>query len=148
MFEDYAGQTWRARVRNPLRPGTPPLIEAGDRKVSYVTTLEAHNQRWLLARDLPLVLPDDSGLAPTLSPTLETLAREPVLSRARFALTSSVNFIANRQETPAMLQQALRLPPELKQRSRELDDAWREKFKKPELISDAALLFFRKEAFF
>ncbi|WP_294266131.1 DUF3488 and transglutaminase-like domain-containing protein [Propionivibrio sp.] len=148
VFEDYDGQTWRARVRDPLRPGRPPLIEAGDRKVSYVTTLEAHNQRWLLALDLPLVLPDDSGLSPTLSPTLETLAREPVLSRARFALTSSLDFVANRQETPAMLQQSLRLPPGLNQRSRELAEAWREKFKTPERISGAALLFFRQEAFF
>ena len=148
VFDDYDGQTWRARVRDPLRPGRAPVIEAGDRKVSYVTTLEAHNQRWLLALDLPLVLPDDSGLSPTLSPTLETLAREPVLGRARFALTSSLDFVANRQETPAMLQQALRLPPGLNPRSRELAEAWQEKFKTPELISGAALLFFRQEAFF
>ena len=147
VFDDYDGHTWRARVRDPLRPGRPPVIEAGDRKVSYVTTLEAHNQRWLLALDLPLVLPDDSGLAPTLSPTFVTLAREPVLSRTRFALTSSLDFVANRQETPAMLQQALRLPPGLNQRSRELAEAWRERFKTPERISRTALLFFRQEAF-
>ena len=41
-----------------------------------------------------------------------------------------------------MLQLALRLPPGLNQRSRELAEAWREKFKTPELISGAALLFF------
>ena len=79
VFEAYDGQTWRARVRDPQRPGRPPVIEAGARKISYITTPEAHKQRWLLALDLPLVLPDDSGLSPTLTPTLETLAREPVL---------------------------------------------------------------------
>lgn len=148
VFEDYDGQTWRARLRDPINPGQPPIIEAGTRTVSYITTLEAHNQRWLLALDLPLVLPDDSGLSPALSPTLETLAREPILSRARFALTSSLDFVASRHETPAMLQQALRLPHGLNQRSRELAAGWREKFTTPERISGAALLFFRQEAFF
>ena len=47
-----------------------------------------------------------------------------------------------------MLQLALRLPPGLNQHSRELAETWREKYKKPELISGAALLFFRQEAFF
>ena len=44
----------------------------------YVTTLEAHNQRWLLALDLPTERPPDS----LLTRSFETLARAPVRQRA------------------------------------------------------------------
>ncbi|MFZ4536017.1 transglutaminase TgpA family protein [Propionivibrio sp.] len=144
VFDDYDGQTWRARAPDPRRPGQPPVVEGKGKTVSYVTTLEPHNQRWLLALDLPLSLPEDSALFPTL----ETLAKEPIRSRARFAFTSSIDFIANRQETPAVLQQAMRLPPRLNPRSRELAESWREKLESPEQISNAVLRLFQQEAFF
>jgi len=144
VFTDYDGRTWRAGASFLARPNAPPRIEATGKTISYVTTLEPHNMRWLLALDLPVKLPDDSLLASAF----ETLAREPVRNRARYAFTSSVDFVANGQETPFMLQQALRLPPRLNPRSRELAEAWQTRLKSPEQISGAALLLFRQESFF
>ena len=141
VFEDYDGQTWRARVRDPQRPGRPPVIEAGDRKISYVTTLEAHNQRWLLALDVPTSLPADSALAPTLA----ALAREPLRLRSRFAFASSVDYRANRVEAPAILQQALTLPAQLNPRARALADEW--KSRPPRQIAERALTMFRTQDF-
>ncbi len=141
---DYDGVTWRARPNYMQTQGKVPAIEAEGKGFSYVTTLEPHNQRWLLALDLPTRLPAES----TLAATLETRAREPVQIRARYTFTSSPNFVANRQETPAMLQQALKLPPQLNPRSHQLAAEWEAEFKSPEMISNAALLFFRQEKFF
>ncbi len=141
---DYDGETWRARPAYLQTQGKAPAIEAGSKSYSYVTTLEPHNQRWLLALDLPVNLPAES----TLSATFETRARTPVQNRARYAFTSSPDFVVNRQEAPAILQQALRLPPGLNPRTRELAVEWQAQFKSPELISNAALRFFRQQSFF
>lgn len=144
VLVDYDGQTWRARPNYLQTQGKAPAIETGGKSFNYVTTLEPHNQRWLLALDLPVKLPADS----TLSATFETRAREPVQIRARYAFTSSPDFVVNRLETAAMLQQALRLPAQLNLRSRQLAAEWQLKFKSPEMISNAALLLFRQERFF
>ncbi len=143
VFNDYDGKTWRATPAYLQRGGKAPTVEFRGRSYSYVITLEAHNLRWLLPLDLPLKLPSDSALAPTL----ETFAREPVRTRARFDFTSGVDFVAGRQEAPDLLRQALRLPRGLNPRARELAQAWQARFKTPEMISNAALLYFRQEDF-
>lgn len=143
VFNDYDGKTWRATPAYLQRGGKAPAIEWRGRTYSYVMTLEAHNLRWLLPLDLPMKLPEDSAL----SPTLETFAREPVRNRARYAFTSGVDFVAGREETPGLLQQALRLPRGLNPRARELAQAWQARFKTATLISNAALLHFRQEDF-
>jgi transglutaminase-like putative cysteine protease len=142
VFNYYDGQTWRPGVTQ--RRGKAPSVEAGAKTFSYITTLEPHNQRWLLALDLPVSLPGDS----VLSASLETRTREPVINRSRYAFTSAVDYVANRQENPAILQQALQLPYAFNPRTRELAREWQAKFKSPEQISDAALRFFRQEAFY
>ncbi len=141
VFNDYDGRAWRAGL---TQRSATPSVEATGKTYSYVTTLEAHNQRWLLALDLPLALPKDS----MLSSTFEARAREPVLNRTRYAITSAVSYVANRQESPAVLRQALRLPPRLNPRSRQLAETWKAEFGSPEEISDAALRMFRRETFF
>ncbi|WP_153108949.1 transglutaminase TgpA family protein [Propionivibrio limicola] len=145
-FSLYDGKTWRPDpppAPNP-RSATQPIIEARATPISYSITLEPHNQRWLLALDLPVALPENS----TLAPTFEALAREPVRSRARFAFRSSPDHVANRSEDSAMLRQALRLPPGLNPRTRTLAAEWKQALASPEQISAAALRFFREEQFF
>jgi hypothetical protein len=75
VFDDYDGVTWRAS-----RPAGNADAGAGDRgprqPPAYTTLLEAHNQRWLLALDVP----------PACRPTVRSrrrskpAAREPVRS--------------------------------------------------------------------
>jgi transglutaminase-like putative cysteine protease len=146
VLDTYDGLTWRSRSRASLRTETGPLIETatGAQTYRYVSTIEAHNQRWLLALDMPVSLPDNSAL----SVTLEARLRQPLHSRARFALVSATDFVANRRESAAVLQQGLQLPAHLNPRSRELAATWREQFGSPEEIINAALQRFRQEAFF
>ena len=143
VFTEYDGLTWRASMIAARTP-TKPIIEATGKKYAYVSTLEAHNQRWLLPLDLPTTLPADSEMAATL----ETLAREPVRIRERFAFVSALEFRVNRLESPALLRQALRLPPAINPRARALAGEWQTRFQSAEQISNAALAMFRKEAFF
>jgi len=146
VLDSYDGQTWRtnplSRSRSTNKAAT--VETTGNTVADYTITLEPHNQRWLLALDLPITLPKDSGLWPTF----ETLVREPVRYRTRYTFRSSLDYAANREESQQMLQQALQLPGRLNPRTRGLASDWRRTLTTPEQISIAALRFFREEEFF
>ena len=144
VFSDYDGLSWRAGELPVSKAQAKPEIISTGKTYSYITTLEAHNQRWLLALDLPTTLPPDSEMAPTL----EILSREPVRIRDRFPFTSAATFRVNPLESPAILQQALRLPQDVNPRARALAAEWQSRFKSPEQIRSAALRMFREQEFF
>ena len=147
VLEDYDGQTWRSRARSVAeREGNAshPAIEPSGVTYRYVTTLEPHNQRWLLALDIPTALPPNSVLADSF----EVIARERVCSRANFAFASVVDFVANRNETTPALHRATTLPPAVNPKTRELATEWRTRYRTPEAISNAALTYFHRESFF
>lgn len=143
VFDDYDGVTWRPLPATVRAPGAGPSVEAYGASYRYVSTLEPHQQRWLLALDLPIEQPPDS----VLTRNLETLARDPLRRRARFAFVSAPDSVANRQESPALLRQALRLPAGLNPRSRQLAADWRARLGSARAISDAALTLFREQGF-
>ena len=139
VFDAYDGSTWRAAAAQ--RAGPAPVIEARGPLHAYTNLVEAHNQRWLLALDVPTSLPPDSSLAPTL----EAVAREPLRVRARFSFVSALDYRANRVEAAATLTQALSLPAQINPRARALAGEWRSRT--PEKIAEAALAMFRTEDF-
>ena len=150
VFVDYDGKTWHARpyvayaahTANPARPEA--AIETHGQIVRYTSTLEPSNQRWLLALDMPVELPDDARL----SRYLETSVRRPIDQRRRVSLASAIDFTANREERQVALREALRLPANINPQARVLATSWKEQLESPERISDAALQMFRNEAFF
>lgn len=146
VFDTYDGRTWRTSPLSASRSANKPATvePAGAARIDYAITLEAHNRPWLMALDMPVALPADTALAPTF----EALARRPVRFRSRFAFSSALDYAANREETPRMLQQTLRLPAGLNPRTRELAAEWRRTFAGPQQISAAVLRFFREEKFF
>jgi transglutaminase-like putative cysteine protease len=146
VFDSYDGQTWRASLTSAPRSGSKPVLvePAGETRIGYTITLEAHNRNWLLALDMPVSLPEDASL----TPALVAVSRLPVRFRARFAFRSAPNYVVNREEDAHILQQALILPRGLNPRTRELAESWQRAFTDPERISAAALRFFREEKFF
>ena len=146
VLVDYDGQVWRSRPFLPRTGGnaTAPAIEAPGEPIRYTMTIEPHNQRWLLALDIPTSLPAGTGISPWLEARLPT----PLTLRTRFAFTSITDFTVNHEESPALLQQALRLPPDINPRARALAATWRGQSGSPAQISDAALQLFRQEAFY
>ncbi|MDR1934550.1 MAG: DUF3488 and transglutaminase-like domain-containing protein [Candidatus Accumulibacter sp.] len=146
MFDSYDGKTWRTHYMSAPRANSKPaVIEAPENAgIDYTITLEAHNRRWLLALDMPTRLPPEA----TLAPTFEVLANRPVRFRERFSFRSVPDYVANREEEPRILRQALSLPRKPNPRARELADSWRREFADPERISAEALRLFRQEKFF
>jgi len=143
VFDDYDGLTWRPSPSPTGKTTAAPDIAAtaGARSVSYEMTLEPHKQRWLLALDLPTTLPPGAEL----SGRLAALAREPVRNRGLYRFTSTLDFSANRAESPAVLEQALQLPEGFNPRARALAAGWRGDA--PEEIINRALRFFGEQSF-
>lgn len=134
VMEQFDGTTWRPYTgRQPAEQLTalsPPI--------GYETTLEAHNQRWLLALDAP------TGLAPEmpLNGTLTVALRNPLTERQRFRLAASLDYRFNADETPGALRRNLLLPPGSNPQSRALAEQWRNTGSSPEATIAKALALF------
>ena len=140
VLENYDGLTWRPQGGR----GRPPQIEALSPAIAYETTLEPHQQRWLLALDAPGAL----GPEFALSGTLTAISREPLSQRQRFALTATLDFRFNTDEEQAALRRNLALPPDRNPRARALAESWQSADADPARLAQKALSFFSEENFF
>lgn len=117
VLEHFDGTTWRPfegrRPAETLEIISPPI--------RYQSTLEAHDQRWLLALDAPTALPDDVRLNGTLTAS----SRKPVSERRRVSLSASLDYRFNRDEDPAILRRNLALPPGRNPQAVALAAGWR-----------------------
>lgn len=134
VMEDFDGTTWRPFPRRYAAE----RLEALSPPISYETTLEASNQRWLLALDAPSTLPPDS----TLNGRLTASARQGISQRQRFRLASSLDYRFNRQEDPAVLRHNLLLPAGLNPQTASLAASWQAREKDPAAIVRLALQLF------
>jgi transglutaminase-like putative cysteine protease len=115
----FDGRTWRAgRI---LLSNRPPYANVVIQGIDYTVTLEAHNKPWLFALELPLTIPADS----LISSEYQLLAKTPVRTRLRYAMTSSFEVVAGADESSSVLRAALQLPAGFNPRSRALAAAWR-----------------------
>ncbi len=140
VMENFDGTTWR-----PF-PGryAAEQLEAISPPISYETTLEAHNQRWLLALEAPSGLPAEIGL----NGTLTVATRQAINTRQRFRLSASLDYRFNTSENPAVLRRNLSLPAGQNQQTQALAIGWRESEKTPEAIIQKALTLFASEFFY
>jgi transglutaminase-like putative cysteine protease len=132
VMEQFDGTTWRRyEGRHPsakLESISPPI--------SYETTLEAHNQAWLLALDAPLNLPAEM----VLNGTLTVASRKPITERQRFRLSASLDYRFNTNEDALVLRRNLALP-EGNPQTRALAAQWRAG-NTPEAVIGKALALF------
>lgn len=140
VLENYDGITWRPQSGRTR----PPQIEARSPAIAYESTIEAHQQRWLLALDAPGELAPELALAGTLTAT----SRQPLVQRQRFALTAVLDYRYNIDETPFTLRRNLALPPEGNPRARALAKSWRDDDPDPARLLRKALALFAEEKFF
>ncbi len=113
VLSEFDGSTWRAArqfegERAPYAPSGP--------RFEYRITLEAHNQRWLLALDYPADAPE--GVRYTT--TFQALSTQPLRSRTRLDLVAYPETVVGLDETAPVLDAALRLPPDSNPRTRAL----------------------------
>lgn len=140
VMENFDGITWRPH------PGRyrAERLEAISPPIGYETTLEAHNQRWLLALDAPGGLPPEIAL----NGTLTAASRQPISIRQRYRLSASLDYRFNAVENPAVLQRSLALPDGRNAQTRQLAAAWRASKQSPEAIIQKALALFANEFFY
>lgn len=113
VFEHFDGRRWL-----PLpRQQAAPTITALGPNITYRITLEPHQQRWLLALDLPVSLPAGARI----NGKLQVLSPQALTQRQRYELTSSLSW---RIERDPNLASALQLPGAGNPRSRELAAQW------------------------
>lgn len=134
VLEDFDGRTWRPHAGITPRPH----LEASSPAIAYETTLEGHNQRWLLALDAPSSLPPDTILGGTLTAN----ARQPVSIRQRFRLAATLDYRFNVEESQSVLNRSLLLPPGRNPRSLALARRWQGEQGAPEAIIGKALALF------
>jgi transglutaminase-like putative cysteine protease len=139
VMDYFDGRTWRPGVSATRAPEIQALSPA----ISYESTIEANQQRWLLALDAPS--PELKEFA--IKSTLTVTAPQSINQRTRFSLLAVSDYRFNVDEATAVLQQNLALPEQLNPRSRELARSWRKASADPLLTVNKALNFFSEEAF-
>lgn len=117
VMEQFDGTTWQPhKGRHPT-----PQLESMSPPVAYETTLEAHNQRWLLALDAPVNLPAEI----TRNGMLTAVSQNAINERQRFRLSASLDYRFNTSEDPVVLQRNLALPAGSNPQTRALANQWR-----------------------
>jgi transglutaminase-like putative cysteine protease len=140
VMEVLDGNSWRPyagrRVAEKIEIISPPI--------DYETTVEAHNQRWLLALDAPTSLPPDSSLNGVLAANL----KDAIVSRQRFRLSASLDYRFNLQEDSEVLRRNLALPKGLNPKTQSLAKQWRSNGDSPDTIIRNALDMFARDFYY
>ena len=137
VMEQFDGTTWRLHDNR----GTSPQLETLSAPFRYVMTLEPHNQRWILALDAPVQLPEGLNASNVLAVT----QRLPVTERRRYELAASLDYRFNVDEDPRALSRNLALPPGLNPQARALAERWRSSDHRPSAIIGQAQALFAAE---
>jgi transglutaminase-like putative cysteine protease len=151
VFWEYDGRTWR-----PGRQYNLPAhaVAAADYSVTgtpfeYTVTLEAHQQRWLFALDLP-VLDEYAEITGTYGLVIgdgqQLQASKRVVSLTQYRLRSYPDYQLAPSLDPISRRRALQLPENGNPQSMELAQRWRaETGGQPGKIIDRALQLFNQE---
>jgi transglutaminase-like putative cysteine protease len=114
---DFDGRTWSGAAGGSP-PFTPPQ---GTGAYRYSVVLEPHNRRWLFALETAARVPEHAHM--TFDGQI--YADRPVRSRILYNMVSVTLPEAHADEQARWLERALRLPPEVNPRARELARKWR-----------------------
>jgi transglutaminase-like putative cysteine protease len=134
----YDGVNWRYR---PTQERNRLPYEAEGKIVNYEITLEPHNQRWLPVLEKPGNLPPETSInADGL-----ILSNLPVRNRLRYTMQAYPDFEPAPLERESILNEALRLPPEVNPRTRALAAQWRRQYANDADILRAATIFFQNQ---
>jgi transglutaminase-like putative cysteine protease len=135
---DYDGQTWTAPR---FISNVEEMPEVDGTTIDYSVTLEPHNKRWLFALEMPTLRPPRSYL----TRDMQLLSPTPVRSRMRYEMSSRLQPAYGADDSPALLQRALQLPPGYNPRTLKLAAELRRRHADDRQLVDAVLQTFRNE---
>jgi len=115
IYEIFDGRRW---IAAPGMGGQAPALTRLGAPVDYAITLEPHQQRCLLALDIPGRIPERSRV----NARLQLLSDRPVTQRERFELSSH---LAWRMDDDPLLERMSALPARGNPRARALAASWR-----------------------
>lgn len=138
VLSDFDGRTWRA-LTVPVFDA-PPYTPQGPR-YDYVSTLEAHKQRWLLALDFPGPV-DRSGTRHAAD--LQLLSDRRIDQRTQVALSAWPETPVGLNESRAVLERARRVPANTSPRTREAMARITAGTDDPQVVLERALQFLRE----
>ena len=101
---NFNGYDWTAPISQRLALNKFGFTALGE-KTNYSITLQPHNKFWLLALDIPSILPTNAKL----SVDMQVLSLRPVQKLKRYNLSSYTNYILPKS-TKTSLQRYLQLP--------------------------------------
>lgn len=141
VLSNFDGRRWTVgasmlRIEPaPLAPESPAL--------EYSVIMEPSNRIWLLALDLPALVPPQAGM----TSAFQLLRRQPVNEVYRYQMRSYLRYRTG-DLTARERSGNLRLPPWGNPRARVLAAEWKARDSRPEALLNTALTMFRDQAFY
>ena len=114
IFTAYDGDTWSEGDHGN---GETAELAQTDNRLDYTLTLEAHEQRWLFALDMP---GDEIPADAEFNAGRQLLTRDPVRSTARYQVSSYLDYQLEPELSSRAREHALELPDDASPRTREL----------------------------
>ncbi len=137
VFWDFDGRSWRPSSR--MLPRQADFVPAGA-PLTYTVTVEPHNRRWLFALDLPGRVPPNADVMADF----QLLARIPVRTRARYAMSSFLDYRTTSGDSEQDLDAALRLPTGFNPKATAIAEQWaRDSADRTEILA-RGIEFFRR----
>lgn len=144
VMTSFNGRTWRGSEPS-IAPGARDQIEVEGKSYSYEITMEATQQQWIFAMDVPT----DWGLDRTFMGPEQQLARvTPIEQRIAYNVTSYPNYRVLASSFRPPRRWYTRLPPDSNLRTAELARTMRESAGSDLDYIDSVLSKFRDEEYF
>lgn len=140
------GIEWKSGYQQEITQYKPVLTVSGQ-SYKYEMTLEPHNQRWLLALDIPQQVQASKELRTYISSDFQLLSMLPIRQLTRYTAESFPEY-KMRDLAKVQRQMALRLPEGKHPKTREFSKQWLKQGLSPEIIVQQALQYFRQQAFY
>ncbi|HWS74703.1 MAG TPA: DUF3488 and transglutaminase-like domain-containing protein, partial [Quisquiliibacterium sp.] len=144
-FGEFDGRTWKPLER-PRAPLPLPSVQGDPAStLRYTITLEPTNRPWLFALEAPVRVEQLPSGGALLMPDMLLMARSPVTQRLRYRLESQSDYRFGLNETPASLENWLRLPDGFNPRTLALARQWLDdpqQADRPEALLRRALAMF------
>jgi len=115
--------------------------------ISYTVTLEAHQQKWLFALEMPSQVRGDTIQGHFLSTDLQLLSKNKLYQLTQYQVTSATAFKLN-TVTKNEVQEALFFPKESNPKTFQLGQKWKNKYSNHQKIVSTGLNYFRNQPFF
>lgn len=142
----FDGRTWTTMTPQFNQKYTASFTALSP-PIRHQVTLEPSDRRWLFALDMPQGAPLIPGNATFMRKDMQLLARQPVKERTRYDVASSVDYEAEKDIPPLLLQDWLELPPAVNPLTHAFAEKLRARSNSPEELVRMMLSYFRTEKF-